>query len=751
MTVAEPEDVGASETLLLPLLHALGDSSWRARQAAVDRLATQRSPVVISSLVEIIRNDHRNLARLNAAIQVLTRVETDVTPSLVPLLTDPDANARAYAALSLGERGDAEAIAPLIAALADPDTNVRVHAIEALGKLQAGAAADPLIQFVEQLDFDVAFPALDALAAIGDERMAHRLIPLLDNPLLKTAAIDALGILGNEESVVYLLEQLADASVPAGTIALAVERIHDRHESRYGEGRVIAEIVKRSASPSAVAAFRSSVKSGKAAENTAVVTILGWLPDNTAVAALFDLLDRPELRQASLNSLVAKGPDIIGAVLDRFPHSSEDSQLALIELCGRLAHRDAVPLLLKCLQTGEGEIVVRSLNALASTGDERAYASAKNFLAHANLRVRQAAVATLNSLGHPQTAVDIKPLLHDPDPLVCESAIMVAAYFGFPECVDSLLACCNHPDERVRRVAIEHLPCLNDDRIEARLRDALSSDCAASRVAAAAALGQIGDSRSMSLLSSALDDKDAWVRYFAVRSMTQTNLSDYIQDKVARLAKNDPAMQVRIAAVDTLKSQAIPTLIELAASEEDDLAVAALKSLGATGNLDALPTLRNAATIFHSRRQIEAIRAAGNLQFDEAIDLLRGIALQRDRDLAEEAIRALGGISKEESVDAILQTMSIPAKRAAASAALRNLGEFVAPLLARRLHSLPLDVRRAVIDVLIAIRTRAAMEILEAALADGEPGVRHGALSALTHIRASSGHTTEFIGREGDA
>jgi HEAT repeat protein len=500
-----------------------------------------------------------------------------------------------------------------------------------------------------------------------------------------------------------------------------------------------------------VAAFRSSVKAGKAPENTAVVTVLGWLSDHAAVAALLDLLDRPELRQASLNSLVAKGPDIIGAVLDRLLHSSEDSQLALIELCGRLAHRNAVPLLLNCLRTGEGEIVVRSLNALATTGDERAYGSAKMFMGHPNLRVRQAAVATLNSIGHPQTAADVKLLLGDPDPLVCESAIMVAAYFGFPECVDSLLACCDHPDERVRRVAIEHLPCLSDNRIEVRLSDALASGCAASRVAAAAALGQIGDSRSVSLLSSALDDKDAWVRYFAVRSMAQTNLSDYIHDKVARLAKNDPAMQVRIAAVDALKSQAIPTLIELATSEEDDLAVAALKSLGATGSLDALPTLTNAATTFHSRRQIEAIRAAGNLQFDEAIKVLRDIALQRDRDLAEEAIRALGGIAKEESVDALLEVMSIAAKRAAASVALRSLGEFILPFLAHRLHSLPLDVRRAVIDVLIAIRTRPAIEILETALADAGPGVRHGALSALIHVRASSQQTTEVIGREGDA
>jgi HEAT repeat protein len=750
MTVAEPENTGAP-AILMPLLGALGDPSWRSRQAAIERLANEPSAYLVSHLVEIIRNDHRDLARLNAAIQVLTRTDADVVSSLLPLLASPDPNTRAYAALALGERGDANAISALVASLSDPDTNVRVHAIEALGKLRAGAAVNPLIQFVEQLDFDVAFPALDALAAIGDERIAPRLIPLLDNPLLKTAAIDALGALGNEESILYLLKQLSDASVPAGTIALAVKSIHDRQESRYGAGRAIAEIVRRSALPAGVSALPSSIVAGKTAENIAAVAILGWLSEDGAVAALFDLLEKPSLRHASLNSLAMKGPSISRAVLDRFPHLSEDSQLGLIELCERLAHRDFVPLLMECLQSGEGEIVVRALNALARTGDERAYASAKSFLAHPSLRIRQAAVGALNSLGHPQTAADVKLLLQESEPLVCESAIMVAAYFGFPECVDSLLAYCDHPDERVRRVAIEHLPCLNDERVGPRLKDALAADNSGLRVAAAAALGEVDESLSIPLLGAALDDHDAWVRYFAVRSLARMDLPADIQEKVVGLAANDSAMQVRIAAVEALKPQAIPMLIELTGSDEDDLAVAALKALGATGSADALPTLKKAATTFHARRQVEAIRALGTMSSKDAVELLRKIALGRDKLLADEATSALGRIATEESVDAILEIMKVPAQRAAAFLALRTLDELAVPVLARRLHSLPLDVRRAVVEVLIAIKTPAAIEILETALADTEPAVRYGALSALTHVRSINRHSGEVIGKEGIA
>ena len=89
--------------------------------------------------------------------------------------------------------GDPRAIPALVAALDDPNTNVRVHSIEAIGKLHAAEAVDRLVSFVESLDFELAFPAIEALAAIGDERIAYRLTPLLQNPLFCVAAIEAFG------------------------------------------------------------------------------------------------------------------------------------------------------------------------------------------------------------------------------------------------------------------------------------------------------------------------------------------------------------------------------------------------------------------------------------------------------------------------------------------------------------------------------------------------------------------------------
>ncbi len=270
MTSADPAAAGMPEENR-GVLAALGDKNWRARQHAVERLASEDSPQLISQMVEIVRSTHRDLSRLNAAIQVLTRTAGDVIPSLLPLLASADADVRAYTALILGERGDPRAIPALLAALQDSDTNARVHAIEALGKLQAAEAVDALLGFMQPPEFELAFPAIDALMAIRDERAAYHLIPLLQNPLLKTTVIEALGVLGDEEAVIALLAMLADSAVPPAAVAKAILQIYDRQAQRYGSGAAIADLLRQADGPVSVAVFRTAIPVSPASDISALM------------------------------------------------------------------------------------------------------------------------------------------------------------------------------------------------------------------------------------------------------------------------------------------------------------------------------------------------------------------------------------------------------------------------------------------------------------------------------------------------
>ncbi|MGV3486808.1 MAG: HEAT repeat domain-containing protein [Planctomycetaceae bacterium] len=747
MTIAKPQDAGALQHLAF-IQDALGDPDWRKRQVAVDQLAAHRSPVVVSQLAAIIRRDHRHLSRLNAAIQVLTRTELDVVPAMLELLTDSHAEVRASAALILGEREESDAVDGLVAALGDADTNVRVYAIEALGKLRAAAAVDALIELVEDLDFDLAFPALDALAAIGDRRIAHRLIPLLQDALMQEAAIQALGMLGDEESAVCLLKWLADPGGTALKSAVAIHQIHQRYVSSYGSDN-IAKLVRQSGEPAMVAALRSSLGDSTVAEKRAVIAILGMLPGAAAEDALLDLLGEPELRSAVVEALSTRNTATVGALLERFGDASRDSRLGLIEVFGRIADRSPVPLLLQCLRESDEAIATGALDALARIGDAQVYPFALECLGHSSVRVRQAAVAAINALGHPSTAADVQRLLSDSSTSVCESAVKIAGYFGFAECVDALLACCDHPQERIRRAAVEHLICLDDPRTAARLERALRSDTAPVRAAAAGAFGELDADVAIPRLVEALDDSDVWVRYFAVRSLAKVDHSATHREKLLTLAREDSAMQVRIAAMEALPASAVAELSEFSNRTDDDLATAALKALGAIRQAVALPALIEAAASDNLRRRAEAIRALGESGLPEAGFALSEIALRRNEPLWEEATAALAHVRSDQSIAALLAIAGRPSRRSAAKTSLNRLGEHAVPALSWHLHHSPLETRLVVVDVLIGTAT--AVQALEAALEDEAPAVRHRTLSGLAYVRSSGAENSQGLCREGRA
>lgn len=730
-------------------LAALGDPHWRVRQEAIEGLANACTPEVITVLTGIIRDEHRDLSRLNATIQVLTRTEVDVIPAVLPLLAEAVPDTRAHAAQTLGLRGDPRAIPGLLATVSDTDTNVRAHAVEALGRLRAAAAVDLLVRLVESLEFEIAFPALDALIAIGDERIAARLVPLLQDPLLQSAVVEGLGALGDEEAVIPLIGLLDNSMVSPGMIARAIQRIHDRQVLRYGHGRAVTDMVCQAAS-SQIATLRSRLPGLPLSEKLAVVSMIGWIPGHEADATLLDLLETPELRDHSRDALVARGTTFVPELLERFEGSSAQTQLSFIDLCGRVADRRSVPALTTCLSKDD-ETVAKVLEAFSRICDSRVYDSAKAFLGHPNIQVRHSAISALTSLGHPDTARDMEQCLQDASSLVRESALKVAAYLGFPECIDSILNCCDSPDARIRRTAIEHLPCLDDPRIVPQLEKALASESTAIRSAAAGALGEIEPQWARPLLRQALQDNDVWVRYFALRSQAQIPYGPDTHAVLAALANGDPAMQVRIAAVEAMKLESITAITDASASPDDDLAIAALAALGRTGHPDAIPVLARAVNSPQERKAIEAIRALGNTGLERAVAGLRRIALGRNPLLADAAIAALGRLPFAESVAVLLDALETPGKRPASIAALISQGDSAVPFLARRLQDLSLDVRLAVLEALIGLRSQGATGLLESALADPEPAVRHAALSALAHNRHVGRQIRDAVGGEGDA
>jgi HEAT repeat protein len=746
--MATVEDVTARIDRERELAAALRADDWKLRREAVEDLTRIASPDMLVSLISALRTEHRDFNVLSSALQLLGATDMDVTGPIVALLQEPDADLRIQAALALGERHTPAAIEALIGALADPDVNVRFHAIEALGRMRAGEAVDALADVAEGDDFFLVFPAIDALARMHDARVAPRLIPLLQRRDVVEPVAEALGELGGADVVRPLVDVL-NAAGPAAPLARALTRLHERYEQQYGGGALVATEFQSAIRPAGSQRILDALGTATGADLTVLVTVLGWLRGPAVERALARLLGEASVRPAVIEAIVRQEAGVVDLLIEQLRAEDGDVRLAAIVALGRLGNRRATRPLAGMLGHARAEAVAAA-SALARLADPDAFDALLPLLAHDDAAVRQAAIGALNSLGHPQMASRVAELLSADDHRLRESAVRIAGYFGYAECVDALIARAGDGDERVRRAAVEHLPFLDDPRAVVSLTAALADASGAVRAAAVQAFAHVDNAEAREPLLRATTDADPWVRYYAVRSIATLGDAGAV-GRLGEIAASDPAMHVRIAAVEaigaTSAGDATDLLVRHAGESQSEIASAALRSLGRLRDARAVAVLKSALRSEDPARKLAAVtglRAAGTVEGVEALEWTA--AGDNEESVAMAAVEALGHIAatnaRHDSRDddagaaiaALIGATAEERRRQAATLALSRLPERRIARVADGLsHAHPV-VRRAIVDVLARMRHPQASTALRQALEDAEPGVRAAAVTALDQL-----------------
>jgi HEAT repeat protein len=564
-----------------PLLGALSDESWRVRRAAIKGVSQRAAPEAIAALVSLVVKNHHNPSLLNSALQVLAASEVETLSPLLQLLKDADPDLRMQAALALGEQRDARAVEGLIETLNDEDTNVRYHAIEALGKLKATDAVDALMEIAESRDFFLAFVALDALAKIGDARIAPRMVPLLEDDLLREPAINLLGQLGDESAIAPLTSLLNTPTAPTDLIAEALAALSDRYEQQYGEGAYIADLTGREISPTGIQNLLDALETPGKENQRSIALVLGWLKRSGVDRALTRLMGRIDLRNEIIEAFVRQGPATLDLLMAQL--SSEDLEVrrSAVVALGRIGDSSATSALVNTLS--DEALAIDAANALAQIGDPEAVDGLLNLIGSDDASIRQAAVSALNSVIQPSMSERIIPLLHDPDPNVRESAVRIAGYFGYPNAVDALLELSRDANERVRCAAIEHLPYIEDERALEILVEAIKAESPSVRAAAARALGTMDAPEVVQPLIEGLSDEDVWVRYFSARALGRRRSEESVEP-LEKVIEKEKFNHVRIAALDSLGEiggQRIAGIVAgLVGDDDPDVAQAAQVAFG---------------------------------------------------------------------------------------------------------------------------------------------------------------------------
>jgi HEAT repeat protein len=595
------------------LVALLSEPSWVVRRFVVGALARIGTPAV-GALCDVLQGDRTHETLLAAAVEALVDSVGDVESALLALAERTETAAvLCDIAQVLGRRRN-RAIVPLLARwAAHPDDNVAVAALEALGRIGGVAAIEPLLGAVRSRSLFRTFPAIALLGQSGDPRVVAPLVELLDEPHYMTEAIGALGASGQIRAIAPLARLLVGPDPwRVRSAARALTKLRTRILDRFGDPVAMeAAFQEAVAGKDAVDSLRRALVGADVGDAVALATVLAWLQDPTGVEQLLALLDGdPATVQAVCEALRGLGPVAAPAVGAALRTGSSARRACLLPLV--VPRRSAVADLLFCLDDPQASIRVLACSALGRIGDPSVVGSLFGLIGDANVRVSQAAIAAVQSLGSEETKVHALAAAQSAHPATRRASLRILSYFGYAEGLDALLAAIEDDDERVRDAAAPGLALLEDPRALAALMASSRHPSPSTRAATMRAFGHSTSTPEIvAVLERGLEDAEPWVRYYACQSLGRL-LATSAADKIIPLL-DDAEGQVRVAAVEAMArlggDRALATLDRASVATDVDVRRAALVGLGLIRRPDAVALIVRATESPDPATRVAAVSA----------------------------------------------------------------------------------------------------------------------------------------------
>lgn len=715
----------------------LGHTDWRVRKEAGLKLSQHTDQSMLASLLKMIREEHQDIAILNSILLVMSQSESDVVGALLSLLEDDDPDLKIYVIQTLGDRNDPRSIPTLLQCLNDVDSNVRYHAIEALGKLEAHEASDQLCEIALSSDFFVTFPAIDALTKLGDSSVIPRIIGLIDDPIFNEAILGLLGKLGDADIVELLTEKMNQEGASVGSISKALTEIIARYELKYREGELIKDVVNNYIKPSGIQNLITAAEIPEADEIQNIIKVLGWIRSGEAQQALTKMLGNPSIQKEVIEAFVNFGNKVTDLLIGQLNASEDDIRIAAAIALGRIGDPRSGAPLIKMIGEND-ELTVFVIGSLAKLGIREAFEPLLEQLGASNPSVRRASIAALNSIGHPEMPVRIEKLIQSEDPLFRESAIQIAGYFGYPGCKKLVQQCIEDADIRVVCAAIENLPFFDDKSTNELLTNLYSNGSTRIRASVVKAANHLDDVNNFKTLSESLNDSDAWVRYYAIRTICNHLLQDHLPRLIV-LAEKDKAIHVRLAAIEAIGqlngTEALPVFAKLLTESNNDIILTTIYALGMLQSDRALQMLMRLFNENELQRRSAVIKAISHFNSSEVTEKLHWIcATEVNAVLTDSAIEGLSTIKTVQAVDSLIKLSVIPKIKEKCIAALVMQKNLALKYLIETFNERPLQVKRNCIEALSRTKKNEASEALIHLLDHPLSQIRIDAMNALYRI-----------------
>jgi HEAT repeat protein len=716
-----------------PLIGMLTGHSWVVRRAIVDAL-THCSASSTGLLVNALQHERSSEPIISGLVDALAGSSAPVAPQVRDLLDDARTAVVCDAIQILGRRRDRDSTPRLVQLTGHEDDNVALAAIEALGRIRGNAAVEQLLDIAQGSNFFRIFPAIDALGRCGDESALPTLIKFLDKPLYVTEAARALGRLGSIQAVPSLLSAMTngpEANVVVGATALVAI---DERVGELGPTSAVRRSVREHAGSALRARVARAMSFADGREQVTLGRLLVWLATSESISDLLKLIDDQE---EDVANLALQGLADLSALDD--PRLLAALASGTSELRARLLPRlggvaAARPALLACLQDPQPNVRALACHALSRGGNTDTVAALFALLADPDLGVVHAAVGAIQSLGSDETERLALAATGSANVAERRAALRIVTYLGYEQSFALCQAAVGGDDERLRDIALSALPNLDDERALPLLLGAAGHASARTRAAAVRALGNtVASSQVVDTLTAALDDPDAWTRYYACQSLGKLGVLAASSKVEARLS--DSAGQVRMAAVEALAripgADAANALERLANVADPEIARAAIVGIGERGDASLRPIIAQALT--SSDPAIRLVATSSLARFPGAEPELEQVVLaDADLSVRRAAVELLGSNPSEVATQALV---SLLAHEAHCELALAGLGQHLearVPALFTALRGANDAQARLLLNVLSRSDLAAARRAIDEAFQLPNAAVRRAAAKILS-------------------
>jgi HEAT repeat protein len=634
------------EAALETLLEALGDSSWRVREAACQVIKDLGS-LAIPHLLQLIGEEKPN--RRNAAVKCLKEMGTQAAQDLLREAQKGQEREKILSLVVLGELKSKDVVDGIISILEDKDEslNVRYEAAEALGKIGDRRAVLPLIKALNEDEW-LQFPALLALGSLGDVAAVGPLINLLSSEMLVQPIIESLGKIADEralETVACFLKDADDVKKTALMATAAIARKSLRRSTTPFSRRIFLERLRPYLNDSAALSFLAQCLRD---EDILIKKDAVFLLSLTGTLEGFSILTK-DLLDDELEEVFEEGLRQLGGEKEKFDLLlSEDNpkvQVALLRVLNELNDPRALKLARQLLGSNDVAVKRTAVLVLGEAGTDEDAVSLLPLLEESNGEVREAAVEALSLRCFGKLSSTFSHYLNSDNQTLRRSVTQVLANLGEKggkEVFNLLLLALKDKDEIVRREAIVGLGKFKEKAVDVLIL-ALSDEKKLVRESAIKALGETKSSQAFEPLVSLLSSEEKWQRYFAARALGK--IGDKRASKYLRKMLADPEINVVVAALEALSrlhdTTALEEVLSMLNRPDEALRKAAVTLLGEINMPGGLKYLAKMAGDSHWGVRAEVAVSLGKLGDKRALGVLISLIEDENGIVKEAALNAL--------------------------------------------------------------------------------------------------------------